>query len=93
MRRSEEIYCGAPVLGLGSAYCAVHWNRAYLAPASPGFEHRRAEAIELTAGQRHRFIVLRRAGLSFARAVDLAIRPPASLLLPRNPLVPRRLAA
>ena len=92
IHRGEEIYCGAPTLRAGGPYCAVHHKRAYVDPDAPDREQQR-EPPDFTSGQRQRFVMLRCAGLSFARAVDLAIRPPARLLLPRRPLVPRRLAA
>lgn len=97
LHRGEEIYCGAPTLRAGKSYCAVHRARAYLSTAASDFMEQRIEPPELTPGQCHRFIALRRAGLSFARAVDLALRPPANLLIARRATPPatppRELAA
>lgn len=93
LRRGEEVHCCRPVRRPGEPYCAAHRARAYLVPGAPDFEEQRVGQLELTPGEYRRYVALRRAGLSFARAVDLATRPLASLLIPRRLPVAQRLAA
>jgi hypothetical protein len=82
-QRLEEIFCCAPVVRPSSPYCATHRARAYIAPGSP--DHEAEPCSELTPLELRRYLELRRDGLTFDRAIDLASRPPAVLI--------RRLAA
>jgi hypothetical protein len=70
LHRGERIHCGAPARRPGESYCAKHHARAYL----PTWQDAHRQLEDLTLEQRQRYGDLRRGGLPFGKAIELARR-------------------
>ena len=89
MRQSPPSFMPSPdmivrqddaVLTSCDAILALPGRRYGERPNAPDFEAQQVNQLEFTPGQERRYLQLRRAGMSFGRAVNLAARPPAFLI-------------